>query len=91
VKEFSSFFVSFWIFDSRDYNTGKSLCLQLCICTSIRNLGAFLAVNRQKPGYPLQFLGFTGGKACGISAPIPRAKMVTVTFFAQFVKANSFN
>jgi hypothetical protein len=28
---------------------------------------------RKKPGYPLQFLGFTSGKACGISASIPCA------------------
>jgi hypothetical protein len=28
---------------------------------------------RRGPGYPLQFLGFTCGKACGISASIPCA------------------
>jgi hypothetical protein len=34
-------------------------------------LGAFLALPRQKPGFPLQFLSPCG--ACGISAAIPGA------------------
>jgi hypothetical protein len=36
-------------------------------------LGAFLALPRQKPGFPLQFLNFAYGKVCGISTAIPFA------------------
>jgi hypothetical protein len=35
--------------------------------------GRICGVSRRKPGYPLQFLGFTSGKASGISASIPCA------------------
>jgi hypothetical protein len=37
----------------------------------VKNQGA--SALRAGPGYTLQFLGFTSGKACGISASIPCA------------------
>jgi hypothetical protein len=37
------------------------------------SFGRISGAMRRKPGFPLQFLGFTAGKASGISASIPCA------------------